>query len=188
MEVSENHKETGFTHLNDEKTGLIQLKHEFINVGETIAQVKYSTSAKVTENGTIIVCQFKQQISSRANQVFYFSNDVAFFDGILDKAKMSFENIEFDKLNILNIISEQAKITPLVWKNINGYDNEKNEGTPISWEEWANKTETSLDSLKSSSEEDKFSECIENVILLVSGKYKKPKKSWLSNVLQKIFK
>lgn len=188
MEVSENHKESGFTHLNNEKTELIQLKHEFINVGKTIAQLKYSTSAKVTEKGTIIVCQFKQEISSRANEVFYFSNDIAFFEGTLDKVKMSFEKIDFDKLIIRKIIAEQTIITPLVWKNINGYDSEKNEGNSNSWEDWANNTKTALESLKSIPKDEKFSECIKNVILLASGKYKKQKNNKLLSFLPKIFR
>ncbi len=186
--ISENHKESGFTHVNNEGTLLTQLKHEFINVGDTIARVKYSTSARVTEMGTIIVCQFKQEISSRANEVYFFSNDTAFFEGIVSEAKQAFEGVDFDKLNSIKAISKQVIITPLVWENNSRYDSQEHGGKPITWGKWGGDTETTLEHLKTNQKEEKFFKCLENVVLLASGKYKKPKKSRLSILLNKIFK
>lgn len=187
MKISENHKESGFTHINDERTKLIQLKHKFINVGETIAQVKQSTSAKITEIGTILVCQFKQEISSRNNEVFYFSNDVAFFEGTIDNVKLIFEDVDFEKLKTLKKLPNQNTTPPLIWINSNYYDSEEHQGKTITWEEWANNTETSLENLEPNLKEEKFSEGIEDVVLLASGRYNKPKKSKLSKIFQKIF-
>ncbi len=64
-EIKEQQKGTNYTRVNEEGTTLMQVKHEFINIGESFAQIKYNTSATITERGTVVVSQFKQEITSR---------------------------------------------------------------------------------------------------------------------------
>ena len=51
-EIKENQKETNIVITNKEGTKLNQIKHEFVTVGESIAQVKRTTSASFTSTGS----------------------------------------------------------------------------------------------------------------------------------------
>lgn len=188
MKVSENKNETNIIHINDNKTVLNQIKHEFINVGETLAQVKYNTSVKVSEKGTVIVSQFKQEISSREDEVFYFSNDTAIFEGGIKEAKSAFEKVDFDKLNLSLIQPSFNVVKPLKWENNNNYESNEPKNKPISWSEWGSAVEKALDELSLNREEDAFSECIDNVILLARGKYKKTNENKLKRFFNNLFK
>lgn len=155
-ELTEKQKEANIIRVNEEGTALMQVKHEFINVGESIAQIKYNTSAQVTEHGTIKVVQFKQQISSRGEDIFYFSNDTGTFEGTLEDAIKAFPDVSFDTLNVSDLKYEDNpelgripilpnSVQDVQWTNHNHYDSEENGGAPTTWENWADATQTALD-------------------------------------------
>lgn len=134
-ELTEKQKEANIIRVNEEGTALMQVKHEFINVGESIAQIKYNTSAQVTEHWTIKVVQFKQQISSRGEDIFYFSNDTGTFEGTLEDAIKAFPDVSFDALNVPDLKYEDNpelgripilpnSVQEVQWTNHNHYDSE----------------------------------------------------------------
>jgi len=98
-EIKDQKKGTNIVRVNEEGTTLMQVKHEFVNVGESIAQIKRSTSATVTERGTIVVSQFKQEITSRGEEVWYYKNSHGTFEGTLAEAKIAFPDVDFKGIN-----------------------------------------------------------------------------------------
>ena len=80
-DVKDQRKGTNIVRVNEEGTTLMQVRHDLINVGESIAQVKYNTSATVTQRGTVVVTQIKQEISSRGEEVWYYNNALGTFEG-----------------------------------------------------------------------------------------------------------
>lgn len=171
---------TNIVTVNDEGTALMQVQHKLINVGESIAQVKRSTSAQVTKRGTIVVSQFKQEISSRGEEVWYYKNSNATFEGTLAEAKIAFPDVDFEGINepetqyIDNPEFGKMPIIPnsqpVEWETINEYDGEK-EGKPTTWEKWADATQTALDIVGMIPAVGEIADCINGVISLARGNY-----------------
>lgn len=179
-EIKDQKKGTNIVKVNEEGTSLMQVKHEFINVGESIAQIKYNTAATVTERGTIVVSQFKQEITSRGEEVWYYKNSHGTFEGTLAEAKLAFPDVDFEDIKqpetqfIDNPEFGQMPIVPnsesLEWKTINEYDGEK-EGGPTTWEKWADATQTALDVVGMIPAVGEIVDCINGVISLARGNY-----------------
>lgn len=179
-EIKDQKKRTNIVKVNEEGTSLMQVKHEFINVGESIAQIKRSTAATVTERGTIVVSQFKQEITSRGEEVWYYKNSNGTFEGTLAEAKSAFPDVDFENL----IQPEQQFINnqefgqmpiipnsqPLQWETINEFDGEK-QGGPTTWEKWADATQTALDIVGMIPAVGEVADCINGVISLARGNY-----------------
>jgi hypothetical protein len=181
-ELGEKQNEANLVRVNEEGTALMQVKHEFINIGESIAQIKYSTSAQVTKHGTIKVVQFKQQINSRGEDIFYFSNDTGVFEGTLEDAIKAFPNVSFEELKIPELKYQdnpefgRIPILPntaqnVKWTNNNYYDSEENGGKPTNWDNWADNTQTALDAIGLIPGIGEFADCANGVISLVRGNY-----------------
>ncbi len=179
--VDENAKKTNFVHVNEEGTELKQIKHEFISVGESIAQVKYNTCAKVTEYGSIKVVQFKSEVSSRGEEVWYYKNSTATFEGTLADAKTAFPDVNFEELNPPNTqytndpelgwIPVSPNAQPVQWTTQNEYDAEK-EGGPTTWDKYLNATQTALDVIGLIPGIGEFADLANGVISLARGNYK----------------
>lgn len=179
-EIKDQKKGTNIVKVNEEGTSLMQVKHEFINVGESIAQIKYNTAATVTERGTIVVSQFKQEITSRGEEVWYYKNSHGTFEGTLMEAKLAFPDVDFENL----IQPEQKFINdpefgqmpiipnsqPLQWDTINEFDGEK-QGGPTTWDKWADATQTALDIVGMIPAVGEIADCINGVISLARGNY-----------------
>jgi len=179
-EIKDQKKGTNIVRVNEEGTTLMQVKHEFVNVGESIAQIKRSTSATVTERGTIVVSQFKQEITSRGEEVWYYKNSHGTFEGTLAEAKIAFPDVDFKGINqpeiqyIDNPEFGQMPIIPnsqpLQWDTINEFDGEK-EGGPTTWDKWADATQTALDVVGLIPGVGEIADCINGVISLARGNY-----------------
>ncbi len=152
-EIKDQKKGTNIVRVNEAGTALMQVKHEFVNVGESIAQIKYNTAASVTERGTVVVSQFKQEISSRGEEVWYYKNSHGTFEGTLEEAQLAFPDVDFSELKqpeIKTVMIEGQPMPilpatkPVEWKTVNEYDGEKT-GKPTTWEKWADATQTALD-------------------------------------------
>ncbi|MBL4746586.1 MAG: DUF4280 domain-containing protein [Flavobacteriaceae bacterium] len=179
-EIIDQQKGTNIVRVNEEGTTLMQIKHEFLNVGESIAQVKYNTSATITNRGTVVVSQFKQEISSRGEEVWYYKNSLGTFEGSLAEAKQVFPDVEFDDLKTPPPIDrsnpEFANLEippnqPLKWETINEFDAEQNGGKPTDWESWADATQTALDVIGMIPAVGIFADCLNGLISLSRGNY-----------------
>lgn len=179
-EIKDQKKGTNIVKVNEEGTSLMQVKHEFINVGESIAQIKRSTAATVTERGTIIVSQFKQEITSRGEEVWYYKNSNGTFEGTLAEAKSAFPDVDFENLIqpeqqfVNNQEFGKMPIIPksqsLQWETINEFDGEK-QGGPTTWEKWADATQAALDIVGMIPAVGEVADCINGVISLARGNY-----------------
>jgi hypothetical protein len=179
-EIKDQKKGTNIVKVNEEGTSLMQVKHEFVNVGESIAQIKYNTAATVTKRGTIVVSQFKQEITSRGEEVWYYKNSNGTFEGSLAEAQIAFPDVDFGNLKTptttfinnpefgnVPIISNSK---PLQWETINEYDGEKT-GSPTTWDKWADATQTALDIVGMIPAVGEIADCINGVISLARGNY-----------------
>jgi hypothetical protein len=177
--VIDQDKGTNIVKVNEEGTTLMQIKHELLNVGESIAQVKYSTSATVTKDGNIAVSQFKQEISSRGEEVWYYKNSQGIFVGSLNEAKLNFPDVDFSDIRIPP--AKQLRNPefpeglsnfpqPLKWETINEYDGEKT-GSPTTWNKWADATQTALDIVGMIPAVGEIADCINGCISLARGNY-----------------
>lgn len=179
--INKNEKEANVVHVNEVGTELKQIKHEFISIGETIAQIKYNTCAKVTEYGTIKVVQFKSEVSSRGEEVWYYKNSTGTFEGTLEDAKEAFPDVNFEELKTPNIQYEdhpelgRIPILPneqqVEWTTQNEFDSEK-EGGPTTWEKWADATQSSLDVVGLIPGIGEVADLANGVISLARGNYK----------------
>ncbi|MDX8552521.1 hypothetical protein MK851_02650 [Tenacibaculum sp. 1B UA] len=179
-EIKDQKKGTNIVKVNEEGTSLMQVKHEFVNVGESIAQIKYNTAATVTERGTIVVSQFKQEVTSRGEEVWYYKNSNGTFEGTLAEAKVAFPDVDFGELKLPdkqyvdnpefrnNSIIPSSQ--PLQWETINEYDGEK-EGKPTTWDKWMDATQTALDIVGMIPAVGEVADCINGVISLARGNY-----------------
>ena len=85
-DLKENQKITNIVMVNNKGTKINQLKHEFVSVGESIVQIKKTTTAGLTSKGTVYVSQFRTQVASRGEEVWAYKNDYATFEGTLEQA------------------------------------------------------------------------------------------------------
>lgn len=147
--------QTSITYTDNDGKGLMHINHQAIVVGESIAQIKRSTTAKVTDRGTILVSQLKSEISSRGEDVYFYDNSLGTWEGTLEDAKRLFPNVDFSELQVpdivdrshpefanIEIVSEHEYIQ---WKRLNYYDAEENGGKPTTWSKWADSLQTGLD-------------------------------------------
>lgn len=187
--IYEQAKGTDILRINEEGTALMQVKHEFVNVGESIAQVKYNTSATVTTRGTIIVSQFKQEISSRGADVFYYKNSLGTFEGTLQDAANAFPDVDFTDIKlpptIQSINPEFGNVSvswnsskPVEWQTINEYDAAQNNGKPTTWDKWKEDTDKALDAFQTALDvaglvpgAGEVADCLNGVISLARGNY-----------------
>ncbi|PKV52806.1 hypothetical protein ATE84_4933 [Aquimarina sp. MAR_2010_214] len=133
----------------------MHINHQAIVVGESIAQVKRSTTAKVTDRGTILVSQLKSEISSRGEDVFFYDNSLGTFEGTLADAQRLFPNVDFSDLQVPDIVDRSnpefanySTVSPdqaVSWQEISKYDAEENGGKPTTWSKWADSLQTGLD-------------------------------------------
>ncbi|WP_148639323.1 GIY-YIG nuclease family protein [Aquimarina longa] len=147
--------QTNITYTDDDGKGLLHINHQAIVVGETVAQVKRSTTAKVTDRGTILVSQLKSEISSRGEDVFFYDNSLGTFEGSLADAQRLFPNVDFSDLQVADSVDRSnpefknlPKVTPdqtVTWQEISKYDAEDNGGAPTTWDDWADSLQTGLD-------------------------------------------
>ena len=180
-DVKEEQKSTNIVRVNEEGTTLMQIKHEFASVGESIAQVKYNTSATVTGRGTVIVTQFKQEISSRGEEVWYYKNSLGTFEGTLEEAKKAFPDVDFSDIKVPSSFQKNdpefgnvaiwPASKPLEWETINEFDAEQNEGKPTTWDKWADATQTALDIVGLIPVFGEVADCLNGVISLARGNY-----------------
>lgn len=179
-EIKDEKGGTNIVTVNDEGTALMQVQHKLIHVGESIGQVKRSTTAQVTSRGTIVVSQFKQEISSRGQEVWYYKNSHGTFEGTLAEAKIAFPDVDFEgiiepetqyidnpEFGKMPIVTNPQ---PVKWETINEYDGEK-EGGPTTWEKWADATQTALDIVGMIPAVGEIADCINGVISLARGNY-----------------
>jgi len=177
--ITDQMKGTDILRVNEEGTALMQVKHEFVNVGESIAQVKYNTSATVTSRGTIIVSQFRQEISSRNEAVYYYKNALGTFEGTLQDAKNAFPDVDFSDVKVpqssshpeLGNIPVWSTSKPLEWHTLSEYDSEKNAGKPTTWERYLDATQTALDVIGLIPAFGEVADCINGTISLARGDY-----------------
>lgn len=149
-EIKENQNDTKFVITNKEGTKLNQISHEFVSVGESIAQIKRTTSASFTASGTVFVSQFKSQVASRGEEVWAYKNEIATFEGTLEQAKAAFPDVDFSGLKkpfsketIVPEFNRSISIprySPLKWKTLNEFDAEKNGGEPTNWDAYLEAT------------------------------------------------
>ncbi|WP_062060687.1 hypothetical protein [Aquimarina longa] len=147
--------QTNITYTDDNGKGLMYINHQAIVVGKSVAQVKRSTTAKVTDRGTILVSQLKSEISSRGEDVFFYDNSLGTFEGTLADAQRLFPNVDFSELQVPDIVDHSnpefanySIISPdqaVYWQEINKYDAEENGGKPTTWSKWADSLQTGLD-------------------------------------------
>ena len=181
QDVKDQQKGTNIVKVNAEGTTLMQVRHELVNVGESIAQVKYNTSATVTQRGTVVVTQFKQEITSRGEDVWYFNNALGTFEGTLDEAKEAFPDVDFSDVQVPPAFQRKHPefgnmpiwpvSKPLEWEPVNEYDAEKNNGKPTTWEKWADATQTALDVVGLIPGVGEIADCLNGVISLARGDY-----------------
>lgn len=181
QDIIDQQKGTNIVRVNEEGTTLMQIRHELTHVGESIAQVKYNTSATVTSRGTVIVTQFKQEIASREKDVWYFKNALGTFEGTIKEAQEAFPDVDFSdvkvptkfqrKSNEFGSIVIWSASKPLEWETINEYDAEKNNGKPTDWKKWADATQTALDIIGLIPAVGEVADCLNGIISLARGDY-----------------
>ncbi|KAA1245830.1 GIY-YIG nuclease family protein [Aquimarina sp. RZ0] len=147
--------QTNITYTDDDRKGLMHINHQAIVVGESVAQVKRSTTAKVTDKGTILVSQVKSEISSRGEEVYFYDNSLGTWEGSLADAQRLFPNVNFSELHVPDIVDrsnpEFANYTivssdqAVFWQEISKYDAEEHGGNPTTWDNWADSLQTGLD-------------------------------------------
>ncbi len=147
--------QTHITYTDDDGKGLMHIHHQAIVVGQSVAQVKRSTTAKVTDRGTILVSQLKSEISSRGEDVYYYDNALGTWEGTLADAQRLFPEVDFSDLHVPdsvdrshpefthlpNLPQDQA----ISWQQISTYDAEAHGGQPTTWSAWADSLQTGLD-------------------------------------------
>ncbi len=153
--IKENHKGTNIVITNEKQTKLNQIKHEFVSVGESIAQIKRTTSAGFTSRGNVFVSQFRSSVASRGNEVWAYKNEHGTFEGTLEEAKKAFPDVDFSDLKqpksvIKNNPEFKNSISfsnthPVKWNTLNEFDAEKNGGKPTDWNAYLDATQTALD-------------------------------------------
>ncbi len=148
--------QTNITSVDESGKTLLNVHHQAILVGDRIAQIKRSTAAKVNDDGTISITQYKSEISSSGEEVYYYDNSIGGFRGDLEQAKLAFPNIDFTGLKIPNDIVDRSNpefvnlqyVSPddlVEWKKVGHYDAEENGGKPTTWDDWADNVQTALD-------------------------------------------
>jgi len=180
-EIKENQKDTNIVITNKEGTRLNQVKHEFVSVGESIAQIKRTTSAGFTASGTVIVSQFKSQVASRGEEVWAYKNEHATFEGTLEQAKEAFPDVDFSGLkkpfSVERNVPEFNKnisfprYSPLKWETLNEFDAEKNGGKPTNWDAYLDATQTALDLIGLIPVAGEAADIISGTISLARGNY-----------------
>ncbi|ELY2018303.1 hypothetical protein SL053_002223 [Flavobacterium psychrophilum] len=180
-EIKENQKNTNIVVTNKEGTKLNQIKHEFVSVGETIAQIKRTTSAGFTSSGTVFVSQFKSQVASRGEEVWAYKNEHATFEGTLEQAKTAFPDVDFSDLK--KPFSEERntpefnrnisfpRYSPLKWETLNEFDAKKNGGKPTNWTAYLDATQTALDLIGLIPVAGEAADIISGTISLARGNY-----------------
>lgn len=180
-EIKENQKDTNIVITNKEGTKLNQIKHEFVSVGESIAQIKRTTSAGFTSSGTVFVSQFKSQVASRGKEVWAYKNEHATFEGTLEQAKTAFPDVDFSDLK--KPLSEERntpefnrnisfpKYSPVKWETLNEFDAENNGGKPTNWEAYLDATQTALDLIGLIPVAGEAADIISGTISLARGNY-----------------
>lgn len=173
--------QTNITYTDDNGKGLMHVNHQAIVVGESIAQVKRSTTAKVTDRGTILVSQLKSEISSRGEDVFFYDNSLGTFEGTLADAQRLFPNIDFSELQVPDIVdrtspefTNYAIVSPdqsVSWKEISKYDAEENGGKPTTWSKWGDTVQTGLDVVGLIPGLGEFADLANGCISLARGNY-----------------
>lgn len=154
-EIKENQKDTNIVITNKEGTKLNQIKHEFVSVGESIAQIKRTTSAGFTSSGTVFVSQFKSSVASRGEEVWAYKNEHAAFEGTLEQAKTAFPDVDFSDLKQPKQKDQNSpefnrnvsfpRYSPVKWETLNEFDAENNGGKPTNWNAYLDATQTALD-------------------------------------------
>ena len=180
-DIKENQKNTKIVTSNKKGTKLHQIEHEFISVGESIAQVKKVTSAGFTKKGTVFVSQFKTEVASRGQDVFNYKNQLGTFEGTLEQAKKAFPDVDFSGLDPKNGLTISPEVdpnieippdSPLVWHPLNEFDAEKdNKGKPTTWENYLNATQTALDLVGLIPGIGEFADIVSGTISLARGNY-----------------
>ena len=173
--------QTNITYTDDNGKGLMHISHQAIVVGESVAQVKRSTTAKVTDRGTILVSQLKSEISSRGEDVFFYDNSLGTFEGTLADAQRQFTNVDFSDLQVPDIVdrsnSEFANIKIvskdefIKWEKLNSYDAEDHGGKPTTWGKWADSFQTALDIAGLVPGLGEIADCVNGCISLARGNY-----------------
>ena len=189
-ELVEDQKGTSSVVVSEDGSVLMQVKHKFMSVGESIAQIKYSTSAKATDYGTVKVVQLKQQISSRGEDIYYFSNDTAVFEGTLEEAKAAFPDVDFSDVKSRDIVDRSnpefknlGRVSkPVEWVNQNYYDADEHGGKPTNWDDWADKTQLALDAVGLIPGVGEFADLANGVISLARGNYVEAGLNFLSMI------
>lgn len=179
-EIKDQKKGSKITKVNEEGTALMQVDHQFLNVGESIAQIKNSTSAFATEQGTIKVIQFRQEVSSRGEEVWYYKNSTGTFEGSLAEAQIAFPDVDFEGMiepetqyindPELGRVPIFPNTQPVQWETQNEFDAEK-EGGPTTWEKWADATQTALDVVGLIPGLGEIADGVNGVISLARGNY-----------------
>ena len=180
-EIKENQKETNIVITNKEGTKLNQIKHEFVTVGESIAQVKRTTSASFTSTGSVVVSQFKSSVASRGNEVWAYKNEHGTFEGTLEEAKVAFPDVDFSELKKPKEVVQNnpefnqnfslPRHSPLNWNTINEFDAEKNGGKPTDWNAYLDATQTALDVIGLIPVAGEIADVISGTISLARGNY-----------------
>ncbi len=173
--------ETNVTIMDDDNRGLMHINHQAIAVGESVAQIKRSTTAKVTSRGTVIVSQVKSEISSRGEDVYFYDNSLGTFEGTLEDAKKLFPNVDFSDLQVpdpvdrsnpefanIKIVSKDEFIK---WKKLSSYDAEDHGGKPTTWGKWADSFQTALDIAGLVPGLGEIADCVNGCISLARGNY-----------------
>ena len=173
--------QTNITYTDKDGKGLMHINHQAIVVGESVAQVKRSTTAKVTNRGTIVVSQVKSEISSRGEDVFFYDNALGTWEGTLADAQRLFPNVDFSGLQVPDMVDrsnpEFANYTivspdqAISWQEISKYDAEENGGAPTTWGAWADSLQTGLDVVGLIPGLGEIADCINGCISLARGNY-----------------
>ncbi len=180
-DVKDKPAQTNVTYTDDDGKGLMHINHQAIVVGETVAQIKRSTTAKVTDRGTILVSQLKSEISSRGEDVFFYDNSLGTFEGTLEDAKRLFPNVDFSELHIPDIVDRSnpefanySIVSPddaVSWQEISKYDAEDHGGKPTTWSKWADSLQTGLDIVGLIPGLGEFADLANGCISLARGNY-----------------
>ncbi|MBS7230199.1 GIY-YIG nuclease family protein [Flavobacterium psychroterrae] len=180
-EIKENQKDTNIVIVNEKGTKLNQIKHEFVSVGESIAQIKRTTSAGFTASGTVFVSQFKSQVASRGEEVWAYKNEHATFEGTLEQAKEAFPDVDFSGLKKpfskdrfvpeFNTSISIPRYSPIKWKTLNEFDAADHGGKPTNWDAYLDATQTALDLIGLIPVVGEAADIISGTISLARGNY-----------------
>lgn len=173
--------QTDITYTDDDGKGLMHISHQAIVVGESVAQVKRSTTAKVTDRGTILISQVKSEISSRGEDVFFYDNSLGTFEGTLADAQRLFPNVDLSDLQVPDIVDRSnpefanikivSKDEFIKWEKLNSYDAEDHGGKPTTWGKWADSFQTALDIAGLVPGLGEIADCVNGCISLARGNY-----------------